>query len=163
MNHSRHHELFREWLARYQGILAKVARSFAEPGDRDDLVQEMLLSLWNAVPAFRAESSPVTFVYRVACNCALTWQRSTRRRRSRFSFLEYDPPAPEAKDTSPVESLYEAIRELPEADRALVLLYLDDVSYKDMAQILGLTETNIGVRLTRIRQRLAATLKGEMK
>ena len=134
MNYSRQNELFRQWSRDYQGILAKVARSFAEAADRDDLMQELLLSLWNALPAFRAESSPSTFVYRVACNCALTWQRSVRRRQDRFGFLEHDPPAPAAGDSSRIEALYSAVRELSDADRALVLLYLDEVPYRRLAE-----------------------------
>ena len=61
------------------------------------------------------------------------------------------------------EALNSAIRELPDADRALVLLYLDEVPYRDMAQILGLTESNVGVRLNRIRRRLAESMTGETK
>jgi len=158
---------FERWLADYGTMLHHVANGFAEGADRHDLMQELLLAVWRAVPVFRNEARPATFVYRVAHNAALTWhrtQKSYRRRIDHFEALS-PPPDPEAAtrdapERQALELLYRAIRDLPAVDRSLVLLHLDGVSYAEMAAMHGLSETNVGARLTRARQRLAEAMKG---
>lgn len=149
---------FTEWAHRYDGVLWKVARSFAFGADQEDLHQELLLALWKALPAFRGESSESTFTYRVACNHALMW---SRKRRAREVPLDQAPPQIAAGGEAQwrVERLYEQIRKLPELDRALVLLYLDEFSYREMAEVLGMSESNVGVRLNRVKKQLAERLK----
>ena len=157
---------FDAWIADHAAMLHHVANGFAEGADRHDLMQELLLALWRAVPVFREGSQPSTFIYRVAHNAALTWRRSQksfRQRTLRFQALAVhepsaDPESGEARDT--LEILYRHIRELPPLDRSLILLHLDGVSYAGMAEIHGLTETNVGVRLTRAKQKLSAAMKG---
>jgi RNA polymerase sigma factor (sigma-70 family) len=158
---------FERWVAEHGTLLHHVANGFAEGADRHDLMQELLLALWRAVPAFRNEARPSTFIYRVAHNAALTWhrtQKSYRRRIDHFEALAV-PPQPEAAarevpERQALEMLYRAIRDLPAVDRSLVLLHLDGVSYAEMAAMHGLSETNVGARLTRARQRLAEVMKG---
>jgi RNA polymerase sigma factor (sigma-70 family) len=147
-------------------MLHHVTSGFAEGADRHDLMQELLLALWRAVPAFRESSQPSTFIYRVAHNAALTWkrsQRSYRERVDRFQALagrepSVDPEAAQERQT--LEQLYAHIRQLQPLDRSLILLHLDGVAYAAMAEIHGLTETNVGVRLTRAKQKLSAAMKG---
>src|SRR5205085_10483692 len=93
------HELrFRQWLGEHTGLLLKVVRSFAErPADQDDLFQEILLQVWLALPNFRADSKPTTWLYRVAFNTALAWKRSEKkRRRTEDSLSISDVAAPSA-------------------------------------------------------------------
>ncbi len=143
---------YEAWLQQYGAILHKIARSYATPSDRDDLQQDLLIALWEALPYYRSESKPQTFIYRVALNRALNWTRTCR------PFVELpDLPAP-SRDHGRLDQLYTAIAELPELDRSLILLHLDGLTYAEIAQVLGLTETNIGARLTRLRQRLKETL-----
>src|SRR5262245_22435722 len=130
-------------LDEHAGLLFKVVRSFtAEPPDADDLLQEILLQVWMSLPGFRAESKATTWLYRVALNTALAWKRRETKHRKRRSML---PVALEVVDSAPapgeahsdresLETLYEAVRALVPADRALVLLYLDGLSYSDMAE-----------------------------
>jgi RNA polymerase sigma-70 factor (ECF subfamily) len=157
MNRDEHNRIFCQWVERYGGILRKTARAFAPNGDQDDLHQELLIAVWTALPAFRGEASESTFIYRVAHNYALTWVR-TRRNRER-TLERYQLERPVAKTEHPVDVLYEEIRKLPELDRALVLLYLDEVSYHDMAKVLGISESNIGVRINRVKKKLAEQFK----
>ncbi len=151
------------WVERHRGILIKTARAFAPPGDHDDLMQEILLNLWRAIPNFRGDSGESTFVYRVAHNTALTWQRSRIGYRNRMAGLlrqsEIVSSPPQQDDA--IERLYNAIRSLPEADRSLLLLHLDELSYREIAAVSGITESNVGARLTRIRLKLAHRLEGE--
>lgn len=143
---------FEAWLHQHGAILHKIARAYTNPTDRDDLHQDLLLALWDALPFYRAEAKPQTFIYRVALNRALNWIR-TRRPHVPLP----DLPAP-TRDTDQLDQLYAAIAQLPELDRSLILLHLDGLTYAEIAQVLGLTETNIGARLTRLRQRLKEML-----
>jgi RNA polymerase sigma-70 factor (ECF subfamily) len=125
--------------------------------------------VWRAVPAFRGGAQSSTFVYRVAHNAALTWRRSQRtyvQQLARFETMAAaDPtsphPGPVGTDRAPeaLEHVYAAIRRLPPVDRSLILLHLDGVSYAGIAEIHGLSETNVGARLTRLKQKLTATLE----
>jgi RNA polymerase sigma factor (sigma-70 family) len=163
---AEHNALFETWLAAHAAVLHHVANGFAAGADRPDLMQELLLAVWHAVPAFRGEAQASTFVYRVAHNTALTWkrtQRNYRRRLDRFeAHVADEPPATDAaarREREALTHLYAAIRQLPPVDRSLVLLHLDGVSYADMAEIHGLTESNVGVRLNRLKQKLSASLQ----
>ncbi len=147
-------------------ILYRVANGFALGADRHDLMQELMIAVWKAVPEFRAEAKASTFIYRVSHNAALMWKRTRRtygRKVEELAALSAGSPPPGRDDPEreALDLLYAAIRLLPEIDRSLVLLSLDGVSYRDMAQIHGLSESNVGVRLNRARARLAEMLEGK--
>ena len=153
---------FSEWLEQCGGIPIKIARSFlANPEDQRDLLQEMYLQLWRSIESFAGQSKPSTWIYRVCLNVAMTWQRSEKRR---HRFLRSpDLPdlfaQPERFANAPLlDALYAAIRELRPADRALILLYLEDRSYREIGEIIGISESNTGVRLQRIKRELGERL-----
>jgi RNA polymerase sigma-70 factor (ECF subfamily) len=150
-------------------VLHHVANGFAAGADRHDLMQELLLAMWRAVPAFRGGAQPSTFVYRVAHNTALTWRRTQKNYEAhveRFETLAATELATgkgaeeETSEREALEHIYAAVRELPPLDRSLILLHLDGLSYAEIADIHGLTEGNVGARLTRLRQKLTTTLEG---
>jgi RNA polymerase sigma-70 factor (ECF subfamily) len=165
---STDHELqFRRLLDEHAGLLFKVVRSFtAGPPDSDDLMQEVLLQVWMSLPGFRCESKTTTWLYRVALNTALVWKRreTKHHNRRRVMPLEIDvvddsvTPARSHAQRDAVDRLYGAVRALPPPDRALVLLYLDGLSYAEMAEVIGISESNVGVRLNRLKKSLAAQL-----
>lgn len=164
MNASAQHALFERWLADHAAILHHVARGFAEGADRDDLMQELLLALWRAAPAFRGDAQSATFVYRVAHNTALTWKRAQtgyRRRVDRFEALMSPPDAAShaAGERERLEQIYAEVRKMPPLDRSLLLLHFDGVPYATMAEIHGLTEGNVGARLSRLKQKLITALQ----
>jgi RNA polymerase sigma factor (sigma-70 family) len=157
-------QIFEQWLAEHAAVLHHVANGFAEGADRHDLMQDLLLALWRAVPVYRGGARPSTFIYRVAHNAALTWKRSERSYRRRVDGFEADAlrettTAPADHGREALDQLYAHIRRLPPVDRSLLLLHLDGVSYADMAEIHGLTETNVGVRLSRAKQKLTDTMQ----
>ena len=170
-----HERRFRLWLGEHTALLVKVVRSFAEgPADQDDLFQEILLQVWVSMPSFRDDSKPTTWLYRVALNTALAWKRGEKkRRRSHVSLSISDvgalPEVTAPDDTSSeaqrndriVEQLYAAIRALPPAKRALVVLYLDGFTYREIADVVGISENNVGVSLNRIKKDLAAAVKDD--
>lgn len=157
--------LFEAWLLEHAKVLHHVAHGFAAGTDRDDLLQELLLAVWKAVPAYRANSRPATFIYRVAHNAALTWRRSQggyRRRLAEFEALHLSTSVAWSGGSGEAEALtalFQCIRELPPLDRSLILLHLDQVGYAEIAAIHGLTETNVGVRLNRLKQRLSTAMQ----
>ena len=162
------HELrFRQWLSEHTGLLLKVVRSFAEGrADQDDLFQEILLQIWMSLPNFREDSKPTTWLYRVALNTALAWKRSEKKRRGRQSSLPLAEPAAQTmssvdaqRNGQVVDQLYAAIRALPPAKRALVVLYLDGFTYREISEVVGISESNVGVSLNRIKRELAAAVK----
>lgn len=151
---------FADWLAPHLGALRRISRAFAEPADQHDLMQELMLAVWRARPRFQDRSAAATFIYRVAHNAALTWKRGETRRRRRREAIETEMALRAERDSAEPEAglldrLYGAIRTLPAVDRSLILLSLDGVAYGDIARLHGLSETNVGARLTRIRQRIA--------
>jgi len=162
------HELrFRQWLGEHSGLLLKVVRSFADgPADQDDLFQEVLLQVWLSLPNFRDDCKPTTWLYRVAFNTALAWKRSEKKQRRKMGSLSIADVAVPSLQSAEAEQnnrilnrLYAAIRALPPAKRALVVLFLDGFSYREIAEVIGITETNVGVSLNRIKKELAASVK----
>src|SRR5437016_3326711 len=160
---------FRRWLDEHIGLMLKVVRGcVASPQDQDDLFQDVLLQVWSSIPAFRGEAKETTWIYRVAFNTALAWRRGERRRREGYeTFLKFDvspQSQPSHADVLPeqeiIEQLYTAIRQLPKVDASLALMHLDGLSYSEMADVLGISESYIGVKLNRIRKQLAKQLKG---
>lgn len=164
LNASEQEGRFEDWLKTHGAILHHVAHGFAEGDDRNDLMQELLLTLWKAIPAFRQDARPSTFIYRVSHNAALTWKRTRRNYLSRLERFQAQPATDATAPADPgepelLQRLYAEIRRLPPLDRSLILLSLDGVSYSEMAQIHGLGESNVGVRLSRARLQLAKAMK----
>ena len=138
---------------------------FASGADRQDLMQEVLLAVWKAVPAFRGQAKPTTYLYRVCHNAALLWIRTEKNYRRRVEQFGSQPAELHSgSDTLADERLariYAAIHQLKPLDRSLMLLALDGLSYREMADVLGLSESNVGVKLNRIKAQLTETLKGD--
>jgi len=168
MNENEQAGLFKAWTDQYDGLMGRVARAYTfTPEDGEDLVQEILLQIWRSLPRFEGRASASTWIYRVALNTALAWQRKDRRRQARFrpmfdseAVAEIPDPSPEAvAGRERIEQLYAAIRRLPKADAALVLLHLEDLSYREMAEVIGISENHVGVKLNRARKALAELMK----
>jgi RNA polymerase sigma-70 factor (ECF subfamily) len=160
--------LFKTWLHQYGGTVLKVSHAYTLTAEeREDLAQEILLQLWRSLPQFQGRASASTWVYRVALNTALSWHRKEGRRRVRQQpLLEPEELTATGVDSAEqlhqrevVDCLYSAIRRLPKAEAALVLLYLEDLSYREIAEVLGISESNVGVKLNRARAALGELMK----
>ncbi|HEY7642350.1 MAG TPA: sigma-70 family RNA polymerase sigma factor [Steroidobacteraceae bacterium] len=157
-------QIFSEWLEAHKAILFKVARAYgASHADREDLFQQIALHLWNSVEAFRGESAVTTWIYQVALNTALAWNRKERKHGRGRQELEAATGLliASAERDPRLEWIYQRLAELDEVNRSLALLMLDGFSYRDMSQILGLSESNVGVRINRIKAKLSAQLAQE--
>jgi len=128
---------------------------------QQDLFQEIAVAIWTALPNFRAEASERTWVYRIAHNVALTSLTKRRRQESREQPIETLSGDPVAEDDLRHRALVEAVQQLKPAERNIVLLYLEGLSGREIAEVTGLSVDNIGVRLSRIRQKLTLALRGK--
>jgi RNA polymerase sigma-70 factor, ECF subfamily len=162
--------LFMTWLGEHGSSVMKVARAYTLTSEEcQDLAQEILLQAWQSLPKFERKASPATWFYRVALHTAMNWHRKDKPRRSRQQPLvevqvlacEGIDGAEHAQQRDTVEQLYKAINQLPKTDAALVLLYLDELSYREMAEVLGISESNVGVKLNRAKKALSELMKGQ--
>ncbi|MGE3317338.1 MAG: RNA polymerase sigma factor [Planctomycetaceae bacterium] len=153
---TRFRELSERSCARWAGI----ARAYSGNSDRDDLLQEILLQIWKSLDRFDGRSSPETWAYRIALNTALAWNRNHRTRANllKSSTTDVASLAGEIRgESSEMRVLAEFLKSLSPGDRAVMLLFLDDVSSADAAEILGTTEGALRVRMHRIRKRFEET------
>lgn len=167
MSGKEQQQIFDQWLKDYRSVLFKVIRAYAfKPADRDDLFQDISIQLWKSIPNFKGTSSVATWIYRVAFYAAISWtRRETKYRNTRASLedsayvLRSQPQANHQK----LDWLYAQIAQLNEVDRSLTLLLLDGYSYKEMAQVLGISESNVGVKINRIKKKLSAAKPTSVK
>ena len=149
----------------HRGIIYKIARAYCwTEDDRDDLVQDILAQAWRAYASYDASRPFGTWLYRVAFNVAISWLRIHAPRQR--ATVPLDPDLHDAGTAPPdlvaaerVRALTVAIRQLEPLDRALVLLYLDDRSHRDIAAVLGLSESNVATKLHRLTRRLRERLE----
>jgi len=121
------------------------------------------MQLWLSIPAFKQQAKPSTWIYRVALNTALTKQRKDKKHRHRRASIDLDSLVnQDAVQDNPeaIEQLYQCIRQLAKIDRSLILMHLDGLNHGDIAQVLGISENNAGVRIHRTKQRLRDLMKG---
>lgn len=169
MQDEDHKSLFLNWLCEHGSSVMKVARAYTLTSEEcQDLAQEILLNAWRSLPNFEGKASPATWFYRVALHTGMNWHRKDQPRRARQQPLfevqsvmaQRDDTAAQAQQRETVEQLYNAIDQLPRADAALVLMYLDELSYQEMAEVLGISENNVGVKLNRAKKALSALMNG---
>ncbi len=142
--------------------LRRLALTYGQtPADADDLFQEICFALWRALPSFRGESSERTFAFRIGHNRGLTFRARRRPAPGEIDQQLRDPnPGPESLATAALnrERLLTAVRRLTEGHRQAVMLSLEGLPHSEIAQILGITENNVAVRLSRARTELRALL-----
>ena len=145
----------------YHPIIFKISRSYTDnEDDFQDLYQEIRIQIWNSLSRFQGRSQLSTFIYRVALNTSMVFVRNEKRRRKKVeqAINEYDQTPESVPDTEP---LFRAIRLLNKDDRSLIILHLEEKSYQEIAEILGITKSNVGVKLTRIKKKLYTIIKEE--
>jgi len=146
-----------------QGIIQKICRLYGQTRpDREDLFQEIIVQLWKAVPKFQEQSRFSTWLYRVALNTAISDFRKKRRAlpviQTEVASLEIESELIDDKDER-LKTLYAAISQLQEIDKAVVMLYLEDKSYDEMEDIVGISASTLRVRMNRIKEKLRELTK----
>ena len=152
---------FAELVERHRGIMFKVAATYCRnPADREDVAQEIVTQLWRAFPKFDATRPFSTWMYRIALNVAISFVRSNRLRERHTVALDETHDVEDSSDGAAERDertrlLYAFVDRLDALSRALLLLYLDEHSYRDNLAILGITETNVATKISRLKQRFA--------
>jgi RNA polymerase sigma-70 factor, ECF subfamily len=153
--------IFEEWIGKHKGLFFKIIRAYAfKAADQDDLFQEITIQVWRSIPSFRQESAVTTWLYRISLNTAIKWTAKERKRQiETLENIQYHLIEDTAKIDERLAWLYEEIHNLNKIDRSITLLLLDGFSYKEMANILGITESNVGVKINRIKKQLTSKSK----
>ena len=157
MTESEQKQVFESWISQHKGLIFKIVRAYAlTPMDREDLFQDVVIQLWKSIPSFRGEAAASTWMYRIALNTAIKWTSKEQKFNQTESLDDVQPVLhlSDVQVNERLEWLYEEICRLDAIDRSLALLLLDGFSYKDMAVILGITESNVGVKINRIKKQL---------
>ena len=159
MSHLKNQNDFIELIEENRGIIHKVINMYCSlEEDKQDLFQEILIQLWRSYEKFRGDAKFSTWMYRIAINTAITGIRKTARKIQTVStetipfeiqFEQYDK-----EKEHQLNQLYAAIKELNEVERSIVMLYLDDKSYDEMEEILGINQNNLRVKMNRIKDKL---------
>ncbi|PUZ22473.1 RNA polymerase sigma-70 factor, ECF subfamily [Chitinophaga costaii] len=152
-------EHYTNLIAQHKGLIYKVANAYCQDAEhRKDLVQEILIQLWRAFPAYDPQYRVSTWMYRISLNVAISFYRKDNRHKSvsaplPASILELEDEHPPPQQAA-LQQLQQFINELPELDRALMLLYLEEKTHTEMADILGISTTNVATKISRIKQKL---------
>ena len=146
-------------LEKHQNIVHKICRMYTNDKEsHNDLFQEITIQLWKAYPKFRGDSKFSTWMYRVALNTAITLYRKSKReiRTQDFDDVSFKIKAQEYNDETEqqLKLMYKAVKQLNDIDKALVFLYLEDQSYREISETLGISEVNARVKMNRIKTAL---------
>ena len=145
----------------HQRIIYKVCKMYRESKeDQEDLFQEIVFQLWKSFPSFKGESKISSWMYRISLNTAIAIYRKPKLSVDYMeNFPEKIHPSSDNKLSENEERLFWALRKLSESEKALIALYLEDYSYLDIAEMVGISESNVGVKLNRIKNKLKIILK----
>jgi RNA polymerase sigma-70 factor (ECF subfamily) len=150
----------------FSGIIIKLCRAYSNSQeDFEDYYQEVCLQIWKSKDNFREESEWSTWVYRISLNVCLTLLK--KKKNNVQHFVSDALPAEDVEDNhafsdESLNLLYDAIKKLSEIDRAVIMLYLEEKSYQEIADIIGTNQNNIGVRVNRIKIKLKNSLDGKI-
>lgn len=160
MENPEQRQYFQEIIEQNKGILFKVARAYcSNEDDRQDLIQEMMIQIWQSIHRYSDQYKISTWLYRISLNTAISFYRKNSTRERRFTVLdEKTAQSPTIDDKSDNERhlklLEQFISELKEIDKALMILYLEDKSHAEIAEILGMSVSNVGTKAGRIKDKL---------
>ncbi|MBX3240134.1 MAG: RNA polymerase sigma factor [Chitinophagaceae bacterium] len=150
---------FLQLVQQHAGILHKVCNLYCtHPGDRQDLLQEMMLQLWKSFPAFRNEAKLSTWIYRVVLNTAITAFRKEEKRPATQALTEetilYDREDDASLYNEQWKMIQGAIGDLTDIEKAIIILYLENRTYMEMEDILGISQATLRVKMNRIKEKL---------
>jgi len=156
-------QAFLALIGQHQSIIHKVCNLYAaDPADREDLFQEILLQAWRGITGFKGVAKFSTWLYQVALNTAIS---HFRKAKVQLPFSQFDPvamqftaPSSEEEEAA-IDAMYQAIGELSKIDKALIMLYLEDYDHKTIGEMLGITANHVGVKLNRIKGQLRELVK----
>jgi RNA polymerase sigma-70 factor (ECF subfamily) len=159
MTDKRQKDQFLDILEKNIGIIIKIARAYSKTlHDKEDLINDITLELWKSFGRFKGDSKISTWIYRIALNTSMNYKR--KREKDRLFFLDDLKQIEnlnwliEQPDSSQSEILYQCIDELNQLNKAIILLYLDGNSHDEISDITGISRTNVGTRIGRIKEQI---------
>jgi RNA polymerase sigma factor (sigma-70 family) len=152
---------FLKTLYEHQKIIYKVCRMYRNSKeDQEDLFQEIVFQLWKAFPSFKGESKVSSWLYKIALNTSMAIYRKSNLSFEYYENLpEHIQPSDEVIVSDNEERLFSALQKLNDSEKAVISLFLEDFNYEEIAEITGLSESNVGVRLNRIKNKLKTIIK----
>ena len=159
-------DFYQQSILPYAAVIIKICRAYTNTHeDFEDYYQEVCLQIWKSRDNFREQSKWSTWVYRLSLNVCLTLLKKSKNGHAQFS-SDYKPTGfyehSKAFIDEPINQLYDGIRQLSEIDRAVILLYLEEKSHQEIADIMNTNANNIGTRVKRIKERLKKILDGKV-
>lgn len=157
-------QLFNEVLAENKDRIFRICCAYErDPDERNDLYQEIMINIWKSLDKFEGRSLISTWIYRIAVNTSLLHIKRSAKKRSLHSEVDVETlNIPESdsreemiKTGSDIENLLECINKLPKVDRLIISMVLEDLSYKEIAEVTGMTTSNVGVKINRIKKELS--------
>jgi RNA polymerase sigma-70 factor (ECF subfamily) len=150
---------FLKLISENQGIIYKICNVYTNSReDKDDLKQEIILQLWKSYSGFQGNSKFTTWMYRIAFNTAITNIRKSKRHPIMEALSGTELSISEKEDidylNNDINSLYKAIAKLKDVEKAIVMLFLENKSYKEIGEIIGISEKNVSVKLVRLKEKL---------
>jgi RNA polymerase sigma-70 factor (ECF subfamily) len=143
-------------------LIYKVSHMYCDNTiDKKDIFQDIIFNLWMAYPEFQNKSKVSTWIYRVSLNTAITWFRDYSKQSKRIKYTDLIPHLSNETDNTIDElyaQLYSAINSLGKIDKAIILLLLDECSYEEIAEIIGISKTNVATKISRIKMKLRSHL-----
>lgn len=159
------YDFYHTFILPYSAIIIKICRAYTNTQeDFEDYYQEVCLQIWKSKDSFQEQSEWSTWIYRLSLNVCLTLLKKKKNNQNHFASDTIPDEVLEdshAFSNEDLNHLYTAIKKLSEVDRAVILLYLEEKSYQEMANIMGSNPNNIGVRIKRIKERLKKILDGQ--
>ena len=159
MTDNRQRDQFLDILEKNIGIIIKIARAYSKTvHDKEDLINDITFELWKSFGRFKGDSKISTWIYRIALNTSMNYKR--KREKERLFFLDDLKQIEnltwliEQPDSSHSEILYQCIDELNQLNKAIILLYLDGNSHDEISDITGISKTNVGTRISRIKEQI---------
>lgn len=158
MDKQEQEQFFQEIIERHKSILFKVARVYCRNAyDRQDLMQEMMIQIWQSLHKYNDQYRISTFLYRISLNVAISFYRKNTARINKYTGLNeqmIQMPEDNSENQQQLNLLEQFISELKEIDKALILLYLEDKSHAEIAEITGISVSNAGTKIGRIKEQL---------
>ncbi len=146
---------FVELVTKYKDVIFKVCYICAEKDDVEDCYQEVLIQIWRSLPKFRGESSITTWIYRISLNtCISHVRKNTKGNINKVSLLDVNLWENDIEKKQQVDEMYSLINKLNKLEKAVILLWLEDRNYEEIASVIGITKANVAVKINRIKEKL---------